>query len=278
MSDHLPTVSDDGFDDTSSDNRLIQGAVARCVDGVWSTSDGTKLTPDMQWIALGIAEAIQRWKNNRPVETIKKTPGVPLPDVEDLNAKVPQSEWEMGLDRKPRAPYQHQYLVYLLNPNDASLITYINSTFGALKAVSALKDKVRWMRALRGARVVPIVRLESKPMPTAFGTKLRPEFTVVEWRDLDDGAGESTLPPSAAPTAPAIEHKPAAVEHCAKEEAPPWDEKTAKPVEPTEITPPAPAHNKKGVTKIGAPVKTKPVGKPVAEPTTEEVFNDKIPI
>ena len=122
---HLPAVPDDGFDDTSSDNRLIQGSVARCVDGVWSTGDGTKLTPDMQWIALGTAEAIQRWKNNKPVETIKKTPGVPLPDVEGLNAKIPQSEWEMGLDRKPRAPYQHQYLVYLLNPNDASLITYI---------------------------------------------------------------------------------------------------------------------------------------------------------
>ena len=232
---HLPAVPDDGFDDTSSDNRLIQGSVARCVDGVWSTGDGTKLTPDMQWIALGTAEAIQRWKNNKPVETIKKTPGVPLPDVEGLNAKIPQSEWEMGLDRKPRAPYQHQYLVYLLNPNDASLITYINSTFGALKAGSALKDKVRWTRALRGARVVPIVTLGSKPIPTAFGMKIRPEFVVVEWRDLDDGAGEGNLPAPTAPTASvqAIEQKPAPVEHCAKEQAPPW--KSAKPVEPTEI-------------------------------------------
>src|SRR4029077_10329421 len=97
MSQHLPVVPDDGFDDASSDDRLIQGTVVRCVDGVWSTGDGTKLTPDMQWIALGTAEAIQRWKNNKPVETIKKTPDHPLPDVEELNAKIPQSEWEMGL-------------------------------------------------------------------------------------------------------------------------------------------------------------------------------------
>jgi hypothetical protein len=236
------------------------------------------LTPDMQWIGLGTAEAIQRWKNNKPVETIKKTPGVPLLDVEGLNAKIPQSEWEMGLDRKPRPPYQHQYLVYLLNPNDASLITYINSTFGALKAVSALKDKVKWMRALRGARVVPIVTLGSKPMPTAFGMKIRPEFVVVEWRELDDGAGESNLPPTA-PTAPAaIEHKSAPVEHCAKEQAPPWTEQPAKPIEPTEIEPPKTAHNSKGVVKIGKPSKMKPVGKPVAEPTTEEIFNDEIPL
>jgi hypothetical protein len=276
MSNHLPAVPDDGFNDTSSSDRLIQGSVARCVDGVWSTSDGTKLTPDMQWIALGTAEAIQRWKNNKPVETIKKTLGVPLPDVEELNAKIPQSEWEMGLDRKPRSPYQHQYLVYLLNPNDASLITYINSTFGALKAVSALKDKVKWMRALRGARVVPIVTLGSKPMPTTFGMKIRPEFVVVEWRSLDDGAGESNLPPPTTPTPPvqAIEHKPAPVEHCAKEQAPPRE--SAKPVEPTEIEPSKPAHNSKGVTKIGKP--SKMVGKPVAEATSKEIFNDEIPL
>jgi hypothetical protein len=213
-------------------------------------------------------------ENNKPVETIKKTPGVPLPDVEELNAKIPQSEWEMGQDRKPRPPYQHQYLVYLLNPNDASLITYINSTFGALKAVSALKDRVKWMRALRGARVVPIVTLDSKPMPTAFGLKRRPEFTIVQWRDLGDGDGENNL---SAPTAPvqAIEHKPTPVEHCAKEQAP-WE--PAKPVEPTEVEPPKPSHNSKGVTKIGRPSRMKPIGKPVEPVSLAEELNDEIPL
>jgi DNA polymerase family A len=262
QSENLPAVPDDGFNDTSSSDRLVQGVILRCVDGRWSTNEGTTLTPDMQFIALGTAEALQMWRNNKPAETIRKRPGVPLPDLEDLNAKIPKSEWELGLDRKPRAPWVRQCIVYLLDPGDASIFTYINSTFGALRAVSALKDKVKWMRALRGARVVPIVKLESKSMPTAFGTKQRPEFTIVEWRDLGDGAGESNLPPPTAPTTPAIEHKPAPVEHCAKEEAPPWDEKMAKPVEPTEIEPPKPAHNSKAVTKIGKPGKMKPVGKP----------------
>ena len=34
------------------------------------------------------------------------------------------------------------------------------------------------MRALRGARVVPVVRLSHRPMKTSFGMKHRPEFEV----------------------------------------------------------------------------------------------------
>jgi hypothetical protein len=52
------------------------------------------------------------------------------------------------------------------------------------------------MRALRGHSVVPIVELASKPMLTEFGKKLRPDFTVIGWRDL---GGVS---------APQIEHEP----------------------------------------------------------------------
>jgi hypothetical protein len=278
MSDHLPAVPDDGFDDTSSDDRLIQGSVLRCVDGHWSTDDKKPFPPDRELIALGTAEALQHWRNNKPIETIKKEAGKPLPDVDDLNDKIPESEWEMGLDKKPRAPWVRQHVVYLLDPKDASVYTYINSTFGALKAVSALKDRVRWMRALRGNRVVPIITLGSKPMATAFGMKIRPEFVVVEWRDLGDGEGENNLPLPTAPTAPvqAIEHKPAPVEHCAKEQAPPWE--SAKPIEPTEVEPPKPTHNSKGVTKIGRPSRMKPVGKPVEPVSLAEELNDEIPL
>ena len=41
-----------------------------------------------------------------------------------------------------------------------------------------------WMRALRGTAVFPVVTLDSRPMKTQFGTKLRPEFSIAEWRDL----------------------------------------------------------------------------------------------
>ena len=40
---------------------------------------------------------------------------------------------------------------------------------------------------LRGANVVPLVKLDSKPMKTKYGQKLRPEFTILEWRQLGGG-------------------------------------------------------------------------------------------
>jgi hypothetical protein len=194
---NLPAVvAGDGFDDTGSDDRLIQGTIIKCVDGHWSAKDDTALPPGMRLIALATAQALQRWQDQMPVETIVKRPGQPLPDVDELNAKIPQKKWEKGLDGKPRPPYSHQYIVYLLNPADASLFTFINNTLGAMIAVERLKDKVKWMRGLRGARVVPVVELSSKLMKTKVGVKQRPEFTIIEWRDF--GGLQAT--------APAIEH------------------------------------------------------------------------
>jgi hypothetical protein len=112
-------------------------------------------------------------------------------------------------------------VVYLLNPADASTYTFINSTTGARIATERLEDKSGWMRTLRGNDVTPIVRLESRPMKTSFSggvVKQRPEFTVIEWRDLN-----------VKPATPQIEHKAETV------------------VEP--------ATTKKGKPSVGKPVK-----------------------
>jgi hypothetical protein len=53
------------------------------------------------------------------------------------------------------------------------------------------------MRALRGTRVVPVVRLSHRPMKTAFGMKHRPEFEVLEWRQW--GGSGSTISGPATP-------------------------------------------------------------------------------
>jgi hypothetical protein len=197
--ENLPTViADDGFADGSADDRLIQGTIIRCVDGRWTTRDGTAFAPETRLLALAVTQALQHWHDQMPVETIIKHGSEPLPNVDELNAKIPEAEWEDGLDGNPRPPWVKQHVVYLLDPKDASLYTFINSTVGALIAVERLKDKVKWMRALRGAKVVPVVKLDAKQMPTKRGPKMRPEFTVLEWRDLGG------LP--AATAVPALEH------------------------------------------------------------------------
>ena len=182
---NLIPVTDDGFNDSAGDEqRLIQGSILRCVDGHWADGDGVAFPPETKLLALATAMALQHWKDKLPIETILKKPGEPLPDLDELNAKIPKKQWELGLDKKPRPPWVRQHIVYLLNPADAGLFTFINSTVGASIAVDRLKTKVQWMRALRGANVVPVVQLDSKPMKTKLGQKLRPEFIIVEWQPI----------------------------------------------------------------------------------------------
>jgi hypothetical protein len=209
-SENLPAVvGADGFDGGDDDSdRLIRGPITGCVDGVWSAKDGSALPRPV--IAVATKEVVQCWKGGMPTQTITT---LPLPDVNELNAKVPKESWEEGLDGAPRPPWVRQYLVYLLDPQTAGVFTYINGTTGARIAVRELRDKVQMMRALRCAHVVPLVELSAKPMKTRFGTKQRPFFKIIDWRIL--GANPQITTASTA----AIEHVGASVKPVGTKEA-----------------------------------------------------------
>jgi len=224
--------------------RVIQGVILKCVDGRWEDKDG--LTPPNTLLAMGTARCVQCWKDQQPVDTIVETADEALPDVDDLNAKIPVKEWEKGLDGKPRPPWQVQFVVYLIDPVSGSTWTFINSTMGARIAYERLADKFRWMRRLRGDNIAPVVKLDAREMKTAFGKKLRPEFVVQEWRDLGSGS-PSTLQ---------IEHQP---EPAAAVVA-------AEPTESAAKAAPAPGKQKK--TKVGRPVKPASI---------QEELNDALP-
>jgi hypothetical protein len=182
------------FDATGSSDRLIKGTILKCVDGRWTDRDGISITANAVMLALGTTQALQHWQDGMPIETIVKQAGQPFPDVQELNAAIPQEEWEVGLDNKPRPPWLLQFVLYLLEPNhDASIYTFINSTIGARVAVEHLENRVRAMRMLRGVRVFPLVKLDARPMNTRYGQKLRPEFTIIEWRELGASGATSQL-------------------------------------------------------------------------------------
>jgi hypothetical protein len=182
---NLPVVGGFHDDDDDRDNkRLIIGTKLKCTDGQWSASDGSELKPETNYLVRGTLTAAQLWKANTPVETTIKEPGKPFPDVDELNKEIPRDTWEKGLDGKPREPWQITRVVYLIRIPDGKLFTYLNSTFGAKLAVGALRDQVNVMRDLRGADVVPIVKLRSAPFKTKFGQKIRPDFVVVEYREI----------------------------------------------------------------------------------------------
>ena len=86
----------DGWSDTENDDRIIQGTLVRCVDGHWSDKDGANLPK--QLLALSTITVFQCWRDQKPIETITD---LPLPDLDELNAKIPQDEWELGIDSKP---------------------------------------------------------------------------------------------------------------------------------------------------------------------------------
>jgi hypothetical protein len=178
-----------------TNTRLIRGSILRCVDGKWADAIGTP--PPALLVALGTTTALQCWSGGKPTDVVIAKPGVPLPDVDELNGQIPQEEWEKGLDGKPRAPWVKQHVAYLVDPVSGEAYTFINGTFGAKIAVERLADRVANMQRLRGGNALPVVKLESRPMKTKFGTKQRPEFTIVEWREI--GGGEQVK---------AIEHKP----------------------------------------------------------------------
>jgi hypothetical protein len=188
----LPVIQ---FDGGEYNDRLVQGVILKCTDGRWKTHDGTPLPEGMQFYVFGVTKGLQRWEDERVVEEIKKKPGQPLPDVGELNAKIPQDQWGEGIDGKPRPPWQLNDVIYLLALKDAMKFTFINCTVGAKIAAARLLDRIQSMQMLRGPNVIPIVELDSRPMKTSFGQKMRPDFRIISWRDFGSPT-PAGLPPS----------------------------------------------------------------------------------
>ena len=177
-------VDDDGFGGSIASSRFIRGQILRWTDtGGWTDRDGLK--PPEELLVLACNEGLQRWKGKKAESITTK----PLPDPNELNASIPVAEWELGTDGKPRPPWAHVAIVYLIDPRTAGLFTYLNSTIGAHIAWDVLREKVKTMRALRGERVLALVRPSTRPMKTKVGMKTRPEFEITGWRLLGGERG-----------------------------------------------------------------------------------------
>jgi hypothetical protein len=182
---------DDGFSTPSSGHG--HDFLRWSADGGWLDRDGVAAPSPL--LAVKVDEILRMWKDDRPTDiTIK-----PLPDPAELNAEIPTHEWEEGIDGKPRPPWAHHVVVYLVNPETATKYVYTASTVGAHIAVEQLKENVITMRMLRGTRVMPLVELGAKPMKTKFKMGERPDFRIVSWH-LPGGDGGML----AAPTAPQL--------------------------------------------------------------------------
>jgi hypothetical protein len=89
MKTSLPAI------DTSE--RLIHGAVLKCVDGRWSTADEGDLT-GASMLVLHVTRAAQHWHDKKPVQTIVEDHGE-LPDIEKLNFHKMSGKWDATATR-----------------------------------------------------------------------------------------------------------------------------------------------------------------------------------
>jgi hypothetical protein len=156
----------------------MRGTIARWANATgWVDRDGLPLPETM--LVIGYITVLRRWKNKRP-EYITEHP---LPDPDVLNAAIPISEWEIGLDGKPTRPWKLTYVIYLVDLKTGALFTYAHDTYGAMQAYNALEEQIAVMRMLRGEHVFPIVHLEKRPWKSqTYGMQMRPHFQVVDWR------------------------------------------------------------------------------------------------
>ena len=188
-----------GFEGIGSPaNRLIQGQLVKFTnEATWITRDGEELSGTLELIAFNVIRVVQKWADGQPIETHVLQPGEKFPNLEELNANVPQNEWRVGPDGKPHGPWQAQYLVYLLNPDTAERFTYATGTIGGGIAVHDLVDRVSSMRKIRGEQVYAVVSPSAAPMKTRYGTRPRPQFVIKRWVGLSsDGALPPTEPPA----------------------------------------------------------------------------------
>jgi hypothetical protein len=190
MSNDL-TAYDDGFSGTLGSNR--RGTYLRWNDSLhWQDRDGSK--PPSPLLVGAVDEALQRWANKVPTLLTDK----PLPDADDINAQIPTTEWERGIDNQPVPPWKHVVIVILADPGTGSLYKYVSPTAGAHIAFDLLKEAVITVRSLRGIRVLPLVNLTERPMKTKFGVKMRPHFQVIDWK-APPGEDGKAVPAQAAP-------------------------------------------------------------------------------
>jgi hypothetical protein len=191
----------DGFDGDDEGGGF--GPIEKFVDGDW-TVGGVPSDPKRRLIAVHTETWLRRWKKD--VGVIDEIKDKPLPDLDALNASIPQTEWELDpFTGKPRPPYERAHRVDFLDLDCGTHSTFVAATKGAAKAVSLLKDQVRWMRKMRGANVVPQVTLSWAPFKTQFGMKKRPDLKVAGWFDLSGGtpaAVQAQAPKALPPVTP----------------------------------------------------------------------------
>ena len=167
--------------DQQSTNQVIKGTRLKFTNEMWVTREGEEISAHLELVAVDVRRIVQKWKDHVPVETIRLEPRQKFPDIEKLNAEMPQQDWIIGPDGKPRGPWQAQHIVYFLNPVTMDRFCFPTGTIGGRICVRDLVERTQWRRRFSGANVLPVVTLSDTFMKTHYGGRQRPHFLIKRW-------------------------------------------------------------------------------------------------
>jgi hypothetical protein len=178
-----------------ADGRIVLGSLADFnaktpAGWVWNENKAP-MPKDRNYLGLISGRCLRTFKGGR-CEVIGAEIGSELPDLDALNATVPQDEWpfKYGSSTEREPAWKYVYRLYMLDTQDLRIVSFLNSTFGAKRAVHDVEDRWNWARALFGATdVMPMLKLSEAVMHSnSWGEIRRPAFEITGWRTFGGGA------------------------------------------------------------------------------------------
>jgi hypothetical protein len=169
----------DGFDTVPDESRgVIRGEIVRYLDGHYVIGK-TEPADGRELVVTGVTTAWVKWRGKEGKHRITE-PGQYHPERDELG-DLDQSNWEIGLDDRPKDPWQDTRYLYLVDPRTGEEFTFITASAGGRKAVGDLASQIRNFRQ-GNPGAVPVARLESTTWKTKFGVKPRPSFKIIGWK------------------------------------------------------------------------------------------------
>jgi hypothetical protein len=133
--------------------RMWQEGSVKCKDGVWAWNDVAQ--PQGLLVMVPFAfRAVEHIEAGGIIQTdnMVELPGAPLPSAEQLaerNAQIPKSHWQVDQNGEEQEPFRFCWGSYIINPANAALATFVNSTNGQMVCIETLKGQIERMSGLR---------------------------------------------------------------------------------------------------------------------------------
>ena len=172
----------DGFSDTGDAAASpLRGIAFRFKDGAYFAYSESFDTKGRTFAAVDKTDGWQKLAKGAPPEYLMRQPGRLRPP----RPHVDQKDWPLNLNNVPEHPWRLTRFLYLLDTVSGEVSTFWSNTVGGKVAFNELSDQVKLVRDMHGEYrdAVPTIALESKMMPTDYGSKKpRPYFRIVGYK------------------------------------------------------------------------------------------------